>query len=116
PHVLALDADAGFGLRRDDLISKDGDPKAVAARLAEYRQWQTDREEAITRAQKRSLEIRTVTELAYDPKGLDFAGAPDLQVIDLSPAAGRPFGPRFGSLVHATLATAPFDADEATIH
>jgi ATP-dependent helicase/nuclease subunit A len=115
PHVLALNADSGFGLRRDDLISKDGDPKAVATRLAAYRQWQTDREAAITRGQKRSLEIRTVTEVAYDPHALDVASALNLQVIDLSPAAGRPFGPRFGSLVHATLATAPLDADEATI-
>jgi hypothetical protein len=115
PHVLALDADSGYGLRRDDLIAKDGDPNAVAARLAEYRGWLADREAAVARAQKRSLEIRTVTELAYDPGGPDFAAGLDLQVVDLSPAAGRPFGPRFGSLVHATLATAPLDADEATI-
>ena len=26
PHVLSLDADSGYGLRRDDLIAKDGDP------------------------------------------------------------------------------------------
>ena len=43
---LSLDADSGYGLRRDDLIAKDGDPAKVAARLAEYQQWRTERDEA----------------------------------------------------------------------
>ncbi len=32
-------------------------------------------------------------------------------MIDLPRPAGRPFGPRFGSLVHATLATVALDAE-----
>ena len=28
---------------------------------------------------------------------------------------GRPFGPRFGTLVHTTLATVPLDADESIV-
>ena len=37
PRTLKLDADSGYGLRRDDLISKDGDPVKVAERLADVR-------------------------------------------------------------------------------
>jgi ATP-dependent helicase/nuclease subunit A len=36
-------------------------------------------------------------------------------VIDLPRAAARPFGPRFGSLVHATLATVALDADAEAV-
>ena len=38
-----------------------------------------------------------------------------IEVVDLPRVDGRPFGPRFGTLVHTTLATVPLDADEATI-
>ena len=56
PRALKLDADSGYGLRRDDLISKDGDPAKVAARLAEYQQWRAERDEAVARARVPSLQ------------------------------------------------------------
>ncbi len=36
-------------------------------------------------------------------------------MIDFSRSTERPFGPRFGSLVHATLATVPLDANETVV-
>jgi ATP-dependent exoDNAse (exonuclease V) beta subunit len=115
PHVLSLDADSGYGLRRDDLIAKDGDPAKVAARLAEYQQWRTEREAATGRARVPSLKVRTATSVALDHTTVDATGAPEIEVIDFSRSAERPFGPRFGTLVHATLATVPLDATERTI-
>ena len=119
PHVLALDADSGYGLRRDDLISKDGDPAKVAARLALYEQWRTGRDEAAAKARVPSLRVRTATSVAldraFDPTLEDAPAAPEIEVIDFSRSAERPFGPRFGSLVHATLATVPLDASERVI-
>jgi ATP-dependent helicase/nuclease subunit A len=119
PHVLALDADSGYGLRRDDLISKDGDPAKVAARLAAYEQWRTGRDEAAARARVPSLRVRTATSVAldraFDPTLVNAPTAPEIEVIDFSRSAERPFGPRFGSLVHATLATVPLDANERVI-
>jgi ATP-dependent exoDNAse (exonuclease V) beta subunit len=41
--------------------------------------------------------------------------APDIEVVDFSRHAVRPFGPRFGTLVHATLATAPLDASDDVV-
>ena len=36
---------------------------------------------------------------------------PKLEIIELPRATGRPSGRRFGSLVHAVLATIPLDAE-----
>ena len=120
PHVLALDADSGYGLRRDDLISKDGDPAKVAARLAAYQKWRADRDEATAKARVPSVRVRTVTSIAGD-RALDRLpldrppAIPEIEVIDFSRSTERPFGPRFGSLVHATLATVPLDANETVV-
>jgi ATP-dependent helicase/nuclease subunit A len=115
PRVLSLDADLGYGLRRDDLIAKDGDPAKVAARLAEYQEWRIDRDEAVARARVPSLRVRTATSVALDRTFDDVSRAPEIEVIDFSRSAERPFGPRFGTLVHATLATVPLDAGEQVI-
>jgi ATP-dependent helicase/nuclease subunit A len=115
PHVLALDADSGYGLRRDDLIAKDGDPAAVAARLAEYRRWQADRATAVANARIPSLSIRTATALAHDRAVTEGVPDVDVEVTDVFRATRQTFGPRFGSLVHATLATVPLDANDTVI-
>jgi ATP-dependent helicase/nuclease subunit A len=114
PHVLALKADAGYGLRRDDLIAKDGDTTAVAARLAAYEQWQAARAETIRRGSAPSIAVETATALAAETPPADVAHAP-IEVVGLSAVLGRPFGPEFGSLVHATLATVPLDAGKKIV-
>ena len=112
PHHLALDASPLAGLRRDDLIVKDGDPAAVEARLAAFRNWEAQHATTIARASEPSVTVRTATDLARSSRELElFPGdGVDVELVDLSPASGRPFGPRFGSLVHATLATVALDA------
>src|SRR5262249_30634200 len=111
PHQLALDAPPAVGLRRDDLISKDGDQAGVDARLAAYRNWQTDRANAIANAVIPALDVRTATDIARHMPRLDEPDdGPEVPLIDLSSPSPRPFGARFGSLVHATLATVALDA------
>jgi ATP-dependent exoDNAse (exonuclease V) beta subunit len=115
PHALSDEADCGYGLRQADLIAKDGDPAKVAARLAEYEGWRADRATAVAQASAPSLRIRTATAIAVD-RTFDRASAgPPIEVIDFSRHGERPFGPRFGTLVHATLATVPLDASEEQI-
>ena len=115
PHILALKADPGYGLRRDDLITKDGDAAAVERRLDAYKEWQSDRADTIRRGSVPSIAVETATSLAADqPTDGSIAHAP-IEVIGLSPVVGRPFGAEFGSLVHATLATVPLDAGEAIV-
>ena len=66
PHALALDAGASFGLRRDDLIAKDGDADGSAQRLAAYRQWESSRTAAIAEGRTPSIASRTVTQMAAE--------------------------------------------------
>jgi ATP-dependent exoDNAse (exonuclease V) beta subunit len=115
PHVLSYDADSSYGLRQADLIAKDGDPAKVAARLAEYQAWLADRAATVGRAGTPSLRIRTATSIAFDRTFDRPAAVPQIDVIDFSRHRARPFGPRFGTIVHATLATAPLDADDAAV-
>ena len=115
PHTLALKADAGYGLRRDDLIAKDGDGAAVAGRLAAYRAWQAARAETIRHGAVPSIAVETATAAAAGPELEPSMTHAPIEVIALAPALGRPFGPEFGSLVHATLATVPLDAGDAIV-
>jgi hypothetical protein len=110
PHSLVLQAPNLGGLRRDDLIAKDGDQAGVEKRMGEYRAWQADRASAIARARTPSVLAHTATELAHEHVLSARLDDEAVEVIDLPRAAARPFGPRFGSLVHATLATVPLDA------
>ena len=110
PRSLILQAPNVGGLRRDDLIAKDGDQSGVDKRMNEYRGWQTDRAAAVARAAAPSIVSHTATDLARDRTLPPRSDDVPIVVIDLPRAAGRPFGPRFGSLVHATLATVALDA------
>jgi ATP-dependent exoDNAse (exonuclease V) beta subunit len=116
PHALALDAGSSFGLRRDDLIAKDGDTAGSAQRLARYREWESARSSAIADARQPSIAARTVTQIAAD-RELPLIDSEHVQidVVDVGRVAGRPFGPQFGTLVHTTLATVSLDADESMV-
>ena len=116
PHALALDAGASFGLRRDDLIAKDGDGGGSAQRLAAYRQWESSRGAALAEGRTPSIASRTVTQMAAE-RDLPLTDLAEVQidVVDVPRVIGRPFGPRFGTLVHTTLATVPLDANESIV-
>ena len=115
PHVLALDAPPPIGLRRDDLIARDGDPGAMASRLAAYETWKAERSAAIASASAASMEVRTVSEVAGDRTAASAGDSIEIEIVDLSRVAGRPVGARFGTLVHAALATVPLDAAEDVV-
>jgi ATP-dependent exoDNAse (exonuclease V) beta subunit len=116
PHVLHLRAETSFGLRRDDLIVKDGDMFAVADRLQDYETWRTERADALRKASVPSVEVQTATSWAAEAarSGIDsvIADTADIKVVALPGSGSRPRGPRFGTLVHAVLATVPLDADD----
>jgi ATP-dependent exoDNAse (exonuclease V) beta subunit len=114
PHILPLGAGSPFGLRRDDLIAKDGDPAGVASRLAAYRTWRNELDTTVTAAKTPSLSVRIASDVASQPAMIE-ADSVEIEILDLSRMDGRPFGPRFGTLVHATLATIPLDAGEDVV-
>ena len=119
PHVLHLGAVSTFGLRRDDLIVKDGDLFAVEERMSDYEQWRRDRAETIARAEQPTLRVQTATAWAAAAAelGLDdeIAAASAIEIVEIAGGANRPRGPRFGTLVHALLATVALDASPEDI-
>jgi ATP-dependent helicase/nuclease subunit A len=119
PHALHLGAVSSFGLRRDDLIVKDGNMFAVEERLADYERWRDERARVIAQGSRGTLRVKTATEWAAEAAqlGIDEAllGSEPVVVVELPGAGHRPRGPRFGTLVHAVLATVPLDAPDDVI-
>jgi ATP-dependent exoDNAse (exonuclease V) beta subunit len=103
--VLVLDAQAPFGLRRDDLIVKEVAPEVVAAGQRAYRDWRTGRDAAIGAARTPSITVRTATEAALAQA--QPADAVDVDIMQVAGAGERLGGTRFGTLVHAMLADVP---------
>jgi ATP-dependent exoDNAse (exonuclease V) beta subunit len=116
PRSLHLGAESSFGLRRDDLIVKDGDMFAVEDRLADYEAWAAARAAAIEQGARPSVRIQTATAwaAARSAIGIDEAvadpGESQIEILQIPGAADRPRGRRFGTLVHMVLATVPLDA------
>ena len=103
PHVLALDPDLTIGLRRDDLIAKDGDPgEASRHGWRRISSWQAERDEAVAR-RTRAVGTRPHRDVDRGDRAVDRLAVdgppvtPEIEVIDFSRSTERPFGPRFGS-------------------
>jgi ATP-dependent helicase/nuclease subunit A len=131
PRALALGAASSFGLRRDDLIVKDGNMFAVEDRLADYEKWRDERAAVIAAGGRPSVRIQTATawaaeaaKLGIDEAMLDLPGLSErervegrrkIDVIEIAGAEKRPRGARFGTLVHAVLATVALDAPDDVV-
>jgi ATP-dependent exoDNAse (exonuclease V) beta subunit len=116
PTVLALDAEAPVGLRREDLIARSVADNVVADGRAAYDAWAHDRLIAVDAGSRPSVRIRTITEFAH--AGVEAVGVepmPSVELVQVPREGRRPGGRRFGTLVHAVLATAPLDADANTL-
>ncbi len=109
PRALTLGVQPQFGIRRQDLIEDPG-PEVLEKDRRSYEEWQRAREAALEDGARPSFAVLTVTEWA---RRAGDAGAPEpeVSVIDASSGIARPAGPRFGTLVHAVLATVALDAE-----
>jgi ATP-dependent helicase/nuclease subunit A len=113
PAALQLGAEPPFGLRRQELIAKDVEPEVVAEGQRRYIAWRNARDQAVADAGRPSLLVRTVTQWSALREADEHPPAVD--VITLPGGEGRPQGPRYGTLVHAALATVPLDGAEDLI-
>jgi ATP-dependent helicase/nuclease subunit A len=112
PRQLALDVQRVYGLRREDLILEPG-REIVDADRARYEDWLAARRAAQEAGARPSVRVRVVTEWARaKPDGDE---AVDVELIEAVARGPRPSGPRFGTLVHAALATVALDATPAQI-
>ena len=114
PRELKLGADAPLGIRRPELIVKDVAPKIVESGLADYRAWREGSDAALASGAMPSTTTQTVTQWARTG-GKDQLKLPPVEIVEIPRALSRPSGLRFGSLVHAVLATVPLDGDADVI-
>jgi len=114
PRALTLDVQPQFGIRRQDLIEDPG-PDVLEADRRSYQDWQRARAAALERGAQPTFAVQTVTEWAR--RAAEVTGPPEREVMVIDGASGvaRPTGPRFGTLVHAVLATVPLDAGRDAI-
>ena len=120
PSALSLGARPPFGVRREELIVKDVPRHVVADGRGNYDRWQLARADARASGSVLSIAVETVREWTARPAADDGGLAIDASAVTIThlvrPAGDeRPRGAGFGSLVHAVLAQAPFDADRETI-
>jgi ATP-dependent exoDNAse (exonuclease V) beta subunit len=119
PSVLHLNTASSFGLRRDDLIVKDGDMFAVEDRKTDYEAWRSGREQLVESGKAAGMRVQTATAWAVEAArdGVDeaIAASSAIEVLQIPGMEGRPKGPKFGTLVHAVLAIVPLDAGEEVV-
>ncbi len=111
PLLLQDAPDNARGVRREELIAKDANSVDVAADRARYDRWREQRSLVQASGRIASMQVATATQLS------ERDGHPQHQVAieDAGFGAVRPSGKRFGTLVHAVLATLPLDAEPARI-
>ena len=115
PFALHLDVAPPYGLRREELIAKNVPDHVIDEGTSRYDAWRDDRHAALARGRAPWVSVSTMTEWAAgEAAGMVEAGpldgVPEADVISLPAGHARPAGPRFGTLVHAALATVPLDA------
>jgi len=111
--TLRLGVKAKFGIRQEQLLSKEAPAEVVDQDLARYRAWRERRDRTVSEAATPSLRVLTVTELAERLVADRVPAATDVdepEVVELAGNPDRPAGRRFGALVHAVLAVTPLDA------
>src|SRR5262249_1913998 len=115
PRALALTKEPLVGVRREDVLGTT-DERVIASDLEVHRSFQADRSALLARGSRPSAIVATVTARAgatssQPTESASTVSAPRQGVsrVGIPRAVGRPRGARFGSLVHAILATVPLE-------
>jgi ATP-dependent helicase/nuclease subunit A len=126
PSTLELEVEEGAPLRHQRILEAEAQPAAAAESEASYAAWSQARQAVLGEASHPSLVVRTVTSSVHGTEaGISGSeGGPGGQPADAAPPihtdvrvetvehrdVERPGGRRFGSLVHAMLASIELDA------
>jgi ATP-dependent exoDNAse (exonuclease V) beta subunit len=106
PRALALDREEEVGLRQQQILAADAEGGNAAEGEAAHARWQQARADALTRGAEPTLHAVAVTALAAAEPGPEAQAPPAVEILWVAgDRAGRPGGLRFGSLVHAVLAS-----------
>ncbi len=109
PSKLELGKAPSFSIRQQELLEKPSD-EVIQKRLDDYRTWKDAREKLLAAGSVPGITFQTATERAKSDISLDVK----VEVVETAKAA-RPFGPRFGALVHGTFASITLDGDRDSV-
>jgi ATP-dependent exoDNAse (exonuclease V) beta subunit len=110
PGALALEVEENVGVKQQKLLAADEDGRRSEAGTRAHAAWQVERAQARAAAGRPTRVVVTATEHAS--RGGE-CGA--VIVESCGRVAGRPHGPRFGTLVHGLLGMVALDADRSAI-
>ena len=113
PLALKLGVEQDAGLRQQRVLSVDEKGTVAQDGIEQHAAWLRARSDAIAAASAPSIAVCTVTDMK-DEASADIAMPVSFLATDASRLA-RPNGQRFGTLVHAMLATVALDTDVQSI-
>jgi ATP-dependent exoDNAse (exonuclease V) beta subunit len=112
PKALELDVQESVGLRQQKILQADDGSVQSDAGIRAHDRWQEDRTRTRESGSVHTVRVVTATGLAVLQREQSESAvvADDVTIESIDVAFGRPTGRRFGSLVHALLAVADFEA------
>jgi ATP-dependent exoDNAse (exonuclease V) beta subunit len=113
PSALKLGVEQDAGLRQQRVLSVDEKGTVAQDGIEQHAAWLRARRDVIAAASAPSLAVCTVTDME-DKASANMAIPVSFLATDASRTT-RPSGKRFGTLVHAVLATVALDADVQSI-
>jgi ATP-dependent helicase/nuclease subunit A len=110
--LLKLGLKPSIGIRQEKILIDSTEGRAAEAKAA-WESWRSGRAQVIERGSGPSRTVESATERARS--ALPTAGADQVAVVDARRQGARPGGARFGTLVHAILATVDLAGTRETI-
>ena len=102
PAKLPKPQTTNFGIRQQEILSREPGGEAVSESMLLYQDWQRHRALVLEKGKRPQFNLSVVTEAPELPES--FEATIDLETVERS--GERPQGARFGSLVHAVLGDA----------
>ena len=115
PACLDLDVEPAVGLKQQKLLTADQGEVRSERGIAAHARWRERRDAVRLRASEPSVRVLSPSDPEATSTAVDDESARAVTVERVEPVAGRPHGQRFGTLVHAVLASVDFDAGRTEV-
>lgn len=109
PNKLELGKAPSFSIRQRELLEK-GNDELVQKCLSDYAEWKNGRQRLLSDGAMPTIRFQTAT----DRSKATLPFAQDVEIVEIA-RGDRPFGPRFGTLVHGILATVRLDGSDRDV-
>jgi ATP-dependent exoDNAse (exonuclease V) beta subunit len=111
PAILKLDIEEEVGLRQQKILQVDEGAARSEAGIRAHEHWQQRRQETLAIGSTESIRSVRIVELASERHG---HGKVSIEQV-ATDRASRPFGKRFGTLVHVVLAAVDLEAEHSVV-